>query len=643
MEKPTLEREKIQRLAKACQRCRVRRIKCSGADPCVACDRSSQECVYRAEPPRRRRRALSPARLPHGSQALSHKTAQRVQPQLRTGLTVQNHETGAFHFYGSLSHFCFLHWIYLRLQRKLEDQDRWRTSTDTEGIRKWELSRFIFSSNNNGPSNTIVGPSESLALPFEVGSTFIECYFHRVHPLLPFLDHDRIRDIWMQSTTAAVVDIDPAEYSLLQMALAIGACVAGKGQCDNAESTEKWSQILLTRANEGMDLFGDPTLIKIQFTILRAVFSIQKCNLNESYMYLGHAARSALAAGLNRSQAVKGQSSACHAARITFWSLYILERTSALFSGRQSALRDDYIDTPFPDDSAVDRGASPFPSPLVHCSWIRSMADLAKVADKILQLSSPSTVPHSQDLAQVQQVVSDCDKLMDTMLQNLPSYLRFQDPAVPIGDDWQELQRAHLGFTYYLTNSVMHRPFLLFTSLYKTRQEAQNVAGDSVNIEVSIANAVTSSSLLIKLAYDVYYRRHPEVMYDAKMVSFLIYACVTLLYNVLEPDPEITTDHVREALEMVNLAIQCMSSTPNARTIGARKVGAKVVDEVKAAWGAAGHFFDMDDGMADILPWLVQLFPDAFSDESGTWTMLGEQLDPFAINQNADSGWRNPQ
>jgi hypothetical protein len=82
----------------------------------------------------------------------------------------------------------------------------------------------------------------------------------------------------MQSTTATVVDIDPAEYSLLQMALAIGACVAGKGQCDNAESTEMWSQILLTRANEGMDLFGDPTLIKIQFTILRVRISPWQLN-----------------------------------------------------------------------------------------------------------------------------------------------------------------------------------------------------------------------------------------------------------------------------------------------------------------------------------------------------------------------------
>ncbi|KAL5335199.1 hypothetical protein BJX70DRAFT_330901 [Aspergillus crustosus] len=453
-----------------------------------------------------------------------------------------------------------------------------------------------------------------------------------MHPLFPFLDHGRVQDLWAQSNTAAVVEIDPEEYRLLQLVLAIGACVAGKGPCDSSESTEKWSQILLVRANEGMDLFGDPTLIKIQLTILRAVYSIQKCNVNDTYMYLGHAARSALAAGLNRAKAVSGQRAAPDRERITFWSLYILERSSALFASRQSALRDSYIEIPFPTDSEG-----------MPCSWTRSMAVLAKVADKIIQLSSPSTVLPDHDLSQLLQITSECDGLMNEMVQDLPSYLNFQDPAVPIGDDWQELQRAHLGFTYYLTRLVMYRPVLQFTSLYKSRQEAQLVAGDSIEVELSIQQALSSSTQLIKLAYDVYYRRHPEVMYDTKMVSFLVYACVTLLYSVLEPSPEITVEQVREAFETVNLAIECLNSAPNIRTTGARKVSAKVIDAVKAAWGAAGHSIELEDGIADILPWISQFFPEVFCDDSGRWTILNDRIDPLGTDHNAESCWSNSQ
>ncbi|KAL5335200.1 hypothetical protein BJX70DRAFT_375762 [Aspergillus crustosus] len=105
MENKQGKRENNQRLAKACQRCRVRRIRCSGSDPCTACDRSSHECIYRTEPARRRRRTLSPAKLPHSNPVSSAETqAQNLeQLHLHTGLSVRNHENGALHYYGNPS------------------------------------------------------------------------------------------------------------------------------------------------------------------------------------------------------------------------------------------------------------------------------------------------------------------------------------------------------------------------------------------------------------------------------------------------------------------------------------------------------------------------------------------------------------
>ncbi|KAL4886098.1 hypothetical protein BJY04DRAFT_98811 [Aspergillus karnatakaensis] len=619
------------RLAKACQRCRSRRVRCSGEEPCSACDRSSQECVYRAEPPRRRRRVLSPAILPNDVLVTPrHDLSVRNgvhQPQLRTGLVVKNHEDGAIHFYGSSSHFCFLHWIYLRLQRELH-QDEWQTSTDTEGMQKWELSRFIFSSSKaNLPSAQEIAASKHTVLPVSLGSHFLECYFRRLHPLIPFLDHARIQELWELSNTGSVIEIDPEDVRLLQLTLAVGACLAGKGPCDSPDTTEKWSHILLARSMEGVDLFTDPTLTKIQFIILRAIFSIQKCNVNDSYMYFGHAARSALASGMNRAQAVSAYESLANIACLTFWSLYIFERSAALFTGRQSALQDRFIDTPLPQDVARDGYVSPYDSPQLNCSWIRAMAALARIADRIIALSTPSITPRDLDLHQIRDVIAECEMAMDEMRSDLPSYLQFWNPAVPIGEDWQELQRAHVGFTHQLTHLVMYRPILLFASLYRTRQEAQNIAGDGINVRQSIANAVSSSKLLIQLAHDVYYRRYPETMYDTKVVSFIIYACVTMLFNVLEPDPEITVEDVRDTLDTVKLAIQCMTSAPNKRTTGARKVGTKVIDAVKAAWSAAGHSLDMDEGVTELLPWIIQLFPDAFTDGSDGRTLLGEQAD----------------
>ncbi|KAL2843920.1 hypothetical protein BJY01DRAFT_190792 [Aspergillus pseudoustus] len=84
---PTLATKtaKKTRLAKACQRCRLRKIKCDGNKPCATCDQSGQECFYRAQAARRRRRTFDVV----------------DRSMLRAGLGVQCKETGAFRFYGT--------------------------------------------------------------------------------------------------------------------------------------------------------------------------------------------------------------------------------------------------------------------------------------------------------------------------------------------------------------------------------------------------------------------------------------------------------------------------------------------------------------------------------------------------------------
>jgi hypothetical protein len=73
----------------------------------MTCDRSSQECLYRAEAARRRRHSLSPPRLPNGTQNPVPVVIPSSPPgivngnMLRTGLPVQCHEPDALRFYGS--------------------------------------------------------------------------------------------------------------------------------------------------------------------------------------------------------------------------------------------------------------------------------------------------------------------------------------------------------------------------------------------------------------------------------------------------------------------------------------------------------------------------------------------------------------
>lgn len=65
---------------------------------------------------------------------------------------------------------------------------------------------------------------------------------------------------------------------------------------------------------------------------------------NDAYLALGHATRSAIALGLDRNQVLDGTSFTIHRLKVTFWTLYSMERSSCLFTRRLSAFRDDQID-----------------------------------------------------------------------------------------------------------------------------------------------------------------------------------------------------------------------------------------------------------------------------------------------------------
>lgn len=51
------------------------------------------------------------------------------------------------------------------------------------------------------------------------------------------------------------------------------------------------------------------------------MYALHGMRPNDAYLYLGHAARSVLALGLNRSQVANGPGPVMHKLRVTFWSL----------------------------------------------------------------------------------------------------------------------------------------------------------------------------------------------------------------------------------------------------------------------------------------------------------------------------------
>ena len=107
-----------ERVPRACEHCRSRKIKCNGEQPCNACSRNPQRCVYRTGSIRNRKsrqnreQPRTPATLLPAPQSpavpgecpnirlVDDPAHYKRQYELRAGIGVSNPETGNFQFYG---------------------------------------------------------------------------------------------------------------------------------------------------------------------------------------------------------------------------------------------------------------------------------------------------------------------------------------------------------------------------------------------------------------------------------------------------------------------------------------------------------------------------------------------------------------
>lgn len=106
----------ITRIARACERCRRRKIRCEGTQPCSSCFHQQESCIYRPGPPRFRtrsraiqyqRHAENPKTPPNTAMPTEEDGLPRTQleqwlARLQAGIGVSASET-SFQFYGICS------------------------------------------------------------------------------------------------------------------------------------------------------------------------------------------------------------------------------------------------------------------------------------------------------------------------------------------------------------------------------------------------------------------------------------------------------------------------------------------------------------------------------------------------------------
>lgn len=342
----------------------------------------------------------------------------------------------------------------------------------------------------------------------------------------------------------------------------------------------------------------------------QAMYAYQVMRPNDAYLYLGHAARTAISLGLNRAQVVEGANPTMHRLRLTFWTLYAQERSCSLYSGRPSAFRDELIDAPYPEDltSVSPMGeleTSKHMQPAMRCGMTRAQAIIGRISDRIsVDIYSLKNILNVADLSRVNGTALECDLELESMTRTLPPYLHFFDNSLPVGEGWQEVQRTFLGNQYYLARMLMHRPALVFVTFFNSKAEAEERAAGTMDLQESIDACISSAKSIVELNYDAFFHRFPGVKFDGSSSTYLVTACVTLLYDVL--DAETTPEYARSTFTVVERGIKCLDQIEHVGPTNGKALSLDVMKVAKDALRSAQTVNQLDENVMNFFPWLQQ-------------------------------------
>ncbi|PYH85218.1 hypothetical protein BO82DRAFT_423911 [Aspergillus uvarum CBS 121591] len=157
---------------------------------------------------------------------------------------------------------------------------------------------------------------------------------------------------------------------------------------------------------------------------------------------------------------------------------------------------------------AIDRSA-----------FVRVLAEIGKLVDGILTRIFPLGT-----LCAAEQY------LVESNMQELDAH---EDSSV--GEGWQEIQRLHLGLLYHTMRMLIHRPMVVFTTFFDLNREAQQHAPGVIRLQESIDISMSSACNIIRFAQESLGTRQPDARSDKSLASYLVAACITLLYQVLDP------------------------------------------------------------------------------------------------------------
>ncbi|KAL3445820.1 fungal-specific transcription factor domain-containing protein [Aspergillus insuetus] len=538
------------RTSRACDRCKTRKIRCTGTLPCDTCVRIGTDCAYAAPYSRGRK---PPPPLPNANDD-SHDPVP--------------HDDSGQQYHGSHRDTEHVHFPDVSLgpaeMSREESRDSPYPVTDQQGHYIGPASGVSFLArvrkrmhqNNVASSNFTFGdvplpdydPIPSIMISSEETARLVQRFFDFTMPIDRFFCPSTVEE-WRRGfceTMGSMRNVydGAAKQAALWMIFAMAQehMPADPNDMDDDKSVRYF---LAAEYHLSKNRGGALSIITLQARLCQCFWLLSRSRVNHCWELFGTTARLALVLGLHRKQRSSHPSGSrldLDCRRRTFWSAYCLDNHLSITFGRPKVFHDDDIDQELPsgaDDEDLIAGCQTS-QPEAHYYSVMlapvayyKLHHIVSLILRDLYSIRPLSIQTQCSLAM------QYSKMVQEWRGTLPSFLSLNTPeSIPLIAIFQR-QRDVLNISYWHALIIIYRPLLLrkFALVQRGRDDTLT----DLDIESSINECLVAALRIIEKVEEMFksrmmFRSFWGTCYYGFTAAVVLYVYPILVGPVAGPD-----------------------------------------------------------------------------------------------------------
>lgn len=290
-----------------------------------------------------------------------------------------------------------------------------------------------------------------------VGEKLVQAFFDRVHPDFPLFHRGtfqvRYESVWASRQSDKADGLEHGWLCVLYMVFVLGAQALERDGFEEAMTIQ--ARYLSVVFREGLQrLILTATHSNVQALALLSLYQHNAGERNTAWMLIGHAARMAVALGMQRDgENANFDYFVRNNRRLVWWSIYLFEQNLSFVLGRPSATSSIPISADMPDESSMDSGNAP-PGYLKHA------VKLGDLSGKIKRFVAAVSTDYdkAEELERASEMAIHLGNVLSEWARSLPLHLR---PEAQFATLKHARAVLLLHVTYQHLQSVICRPYLL--------------------------------------------------------------------------------------------------------------------------------------------------------------------------------------